>query len=66
MIISDFTTVELNYFQKHCNFVGYEVYVFELRSQGKSLQQIAEFLDVPIDRVKKLSRRVNKKITKVI
>jgi len=66
MIISDFTTAELNYFEKFCNFTQLESYVFELRSQGKSLTYIADFLDLKIDRVKKLSRKVNKKISKVL
>ena len=66
MIISDFTTVELVYFEEHCNFVGYEIYVFELRSQGKSLEQIADILELTIDQVKKISRKVNRKIAKVI
>ena len=66
MIISDFTTVELKYFEKQCNFVGKEYSVFELRSQGKSLTQVADFLGISIDKAKKLSQRVNKKIRRVI
>ena len=66
MILHDFTTPELNYLQKNCNFVGFESYVFELRSQGKSLEYIADFLDISIDQVKKLSRKVNKKILKAL
>ena len=66
MIISDFTTPELRHFEEFCNFTQYEQCVFELRSQGKSLQYIADFLNISIDKTKKLSRKVNRKIMKVI
>ena len=66
MIISDFTVPELNYFRENCNFVGLEIRVFELRSQGIPLEEIAEILDMPVDGVKKISRKVNKKILRII
>lgn len=66
MIISDFTIPELNYFRENCNFVGLEMRVFELRSQGVSLEEIAEILNMSVDGVKKISRKVNTKIIKVI
>lgn len=66
MIISDFTEPELDKFRKLCNFVGDEVFVFEYRSQGVPLEQIAEILNLSIDCVKKLSRKVNRKILKVL
>lgn len=66
MILYNFTTPELKYFEDHCNFTRLEYCVFELRSQGKSLKQIADFLEISIDRTKKLSRKINKKIIKVL
>lgn len=66
MIISDFTVPELNYFRENCNFVGLEIRVFELRSQGIPLEEIAEILDMSVDGVKKISRKVNKKILRII
>lgn len=66
MIISDFTVPELNYFRENCNFVGLEIRVFELRSQGIPLEEIAEILDMSVDGVKKISRKVNKKIIRII
>ena len=66
MIISEFTLPELEYFRKNCNFVGIEAQVFELRSRGRSLEQIAELLHLSVDGVKKISRKVNKKIIKVL
>ena len=66
MIIADFTTPELNYFRENCNFVGLEKRVFELRSQGVPLEEIAEILDMSVDGVKKISRKVNAKIIRII
>lgn len=66
MIIKDFTIPELDYFRKNCNFVGAEKQVFELRSQGIPLEEIAEMIDMSIDGIKKVSRKVNKKIIRVL
>lgn len=62
MIISDYTEHELEYFRKSCNFVGTEKDLFELRSKGIPLERIAEQLDMSVDGIKKVSRKVNKKI----
>lgn len=66
MIIKDFTKPELDNFRQNCNFVGNEIQVFELRSAGISLEVIAEVLNLSNDSVKKISRKVNKKIIKVL
>jgi len=66
MVISDFTFVELEYFRDKCNFVGYEQELFDLRSRGIPLERIAEQLNMSVDGVKKISRKVNNKILKVI
>lgn len=66
MIISDFTAPELEYFRENCNFVNLEIQIFERRAEGISLQQIAEDLDISYDYARHLSRKVNKKILKVI
>lgn len=66
MIISDFTNVELDALRKQCNFVNTEKDVFELRSQGVPLEIIAEILDMSVDGIKRVSRKVNRKIFKVL
>lgn len=66
MNIKDFTTPELDYFRATCNFVGIEKDVFEMRSQGIPLEEIAERIDMSVDGTKKVSRRVNRKIIKVL
>ena len=66
MIVSDFTRLELDYLRKNCNFVGTENQVFELRSQGIALEEIAEKLNMSVNGIKKVSRKVNNKIIRVI
>ena len=66
MIISNFTTPELDYLKEHCNFVGDEILIFDLRSQGASLNDISFTLGITLDSAKKISQRVNKKIIKAL
>ena len=66
MIISSFTLPELDYFRERCNFTSTESSLFELRSQGATLQDIAFILNITIDSTKKISQRVNKKIIKTL
>ena len=66
MIVSGFTKPELDFYRDNCNFVGNEKQVFELRSQGIPLEQIAEMLNMSVEGIKKVSRKVNNKILKVL
>lgn len=66
MTISEFTKPELDYFRQNCNFVNLEIKLFEERAKGISLKQIAEDLHISYDYVRQLSRKVNKKILKVL
>ena len=66
MIISDFTEPELQYLREKCNFVNLEITVFEKRSRGIPLEQIAEEIHISYDYARKLSSRVNKKIIRII
>ena len=66
MLVSSFTVPELNTFRAKCNFVGNELMVFELRSQGIPLEEIAERLDMSVEGIKKVSRKVNNKIARVL
>ena len=65
LIISDFTKPELEFYRERCNFVGNEVGLFEMRSQGNSIESIAEALNLSVDGAKKVSRKVNSKIVRV-
>ena len=66
MIIADFTKPELDYFRENCNFVNDEIQVFEMCSKGHTMEEIAEMLNISIDKAYKISRKVKKKILKVI
>lgn len=66
MNVKDFTKPELDSFRENCNFVGAEKDVFELRSQGIPLEEIAESLNMSVDGIKKVSRRVNRKILRFL
>ena len=66
MIISDFTKSELEYLKEQCTFVNFEIYLFDKRAKGIPLEQIAEDLNISYDYARQISRKVNKKIKKVL
>lgn len=66
MIISDFTKPEIDYLKENCNFVNLEIPLFDMRSQGITLEVIAEQLNISIETARKISQKVNKKIIKVL
>lgn len=66
MIIADFTKPELDMLRNNCNFVGNEIHVFERRSRGIPIEEIAEQLNMSVEGIKHISRKVNRKITKVL
>lgn len=66
MTISEFTKPELDYFRQNCNFVNLEIKLFEERAKGISLEQIAEDLHISYDYARQLSKKVSKKILKVL
>ena len=66
MRVSKYTKPQLDYFRENCNFVNDEVAVFEMRSQGITLEEIAERLEFTYDGIKRISREVNRKITTVL
>ena len=65
MRIADYTEIELDFYRHTCNFVGCERDVFELRSKGVPLELIAEQVNMSVDGIKKISRKVNTKISRV-
>ena len=65
MVVSSFTVPELDRFREQCNFVGCERQVFEYRSQGIPLEEIAELLNLSVTHIGRISQKVNKKIKKV-
>lgn len=65
MIVSNFTVPELNYLREQCNFIGHERKVFDMRSQGISLEEIAESLNMSVTHIGRISQKVNEKIKRV-
>ena len=65
MVVSDFTMPELDRLREQCNFVGNELQVFEFRSQGLPLEEIAEILNMSVTHIGRISQKVNKKIKRV-
>lgn len=65
MVISDFTKPEIEFFWDNCNFVGNERDVFEMRSKGIPLEQIAEYLHMSVTHIGRISQKVNNKIKKI-
>ena len=59
MIISDYTKPELDLLRDNCNFVGFEIEIFDLRSRGVPLEIIAETLNLSVDGTKRISQKVN-------
>lgn len=65
MKIYDFTVPELNYFRDYCNFTEDERVLFEYRAKNIPLETCAEIMNVSISTAKRISKRVNNKITRV-
>lgn len=65
MVIKKLVEPELNLYRSQCNFIGEEAEVFEMRSKGVGLEEIAERLEYSYDGIKKVSRTVDDKIRRV-
>lgn len=66
MKIYSFTRPELDYFELECNFTSDELKLFRLRVKAMPLEDCAEEMNVSVSTVKRLSRRVNDKIERVV
>lgn len=66
MKIYSFTRPELDYFELECNFTSDELKLFWLRAKAMPLEDCAEEMNVSVSTVKRLSRRVNDKIERVV
>lgn len=66
MQIRDLTISEADYLQAVCNFTKDENTLFELRLQDISLEECAERMNMSVPTVKRLSQRINAKISREI
>lgn len=66
MKICDFTQPELNVFREQCNFTEEELEFFEYRARDKSLICIAHMMNISESKANVLSKKIKRKILKVI
>lgn len=64
--IPDFTKRDINYLLENCNFTKQEEQLFLLRNEEYSLENCAEMMNVSISTVYRISKKMKKKILKVI
>lgn len=62
--ICDYTQTELDYLQVVCNFTEDENTLFLLRAKDIPLEECAERMNISVPTVKRLSQRVNAKISR--
>ena len=66
MIISDFVEWELDKFRNECNFTNDELEFFNYRAKNISIERTAEYMNISVGKANVLSRKVRRKIIKVI
>lgn len=66
MIISDFTKPEIEYFLDSCNFTEIEEEFFLLRAKGITLDEISEVMNVSRRTCDTYSKKIKRKILKVL
>lgn len=64
MQIRDLTMSEADYLQAVCNFTKDENTLFELRLKDIPLEECAERMNISVPTVKRISQRVNAKISR--
>jgi predicted DNA-binding protein (UPF0251 family) len=64
--IRDLTMSEADYLQAVCNFTRDENTLFELRLQDIPLEDCAERMNISVPTVKRISQRVNAKVSREI
>lgn len=66
MQIRDLTMSEADYLQAVCNFTKEENTLFELRLHDIPLEECAERMNISVPTVKRISQRVNAKVSREI
>lgn len=64
--IPDFTKRDINYLLENCNFTKQEERLFLLRNEEYSLENCAEMMNVSVSTVYRISKKMKRKILKVI
>lgn len=66
MIISDFVEWELEKFRNECNFTEEELEFFNHRAKNIPIERIAEMMHISVGKANVLSKKVRRKIIKII
>lgn len=66
MQICDFVEWELQKFRDECNFTNEELEFFNYRAKNFTIETIAEMMNISVGKANTLSKKVKKKILKVI
>lgn len=66
MKIYDFVEYELQKFRDECNFTDDELECFNLKAKNKSIIQISMQMNISEAQVSKLTKRIKRKILKII
>lgn len=64
--IPDFTKPEIRHIKENANFTSSEEQLFDLRNSEHSLEECAEIMNVSVSTVYRISKRMKKKVFKVI
>lgn len=64
--IPDFTKPEIEYIKEQANFTTQEAELFLLRNKEHSLEECAELMNVSVSTIYRISKKMKKKIIKVI
>lgn len=64
--IPDFTKPEIEYIKEQANFTTQEAELFLLRNNEHSLEECAELMNVSVSTIYRISKKMKKKIIKVI
>lgn len=64
--LADFTRAECDYFRQECNFTPDELAIFDLRSRGASVVEVAMALSMSLSTVTRKTNKIKAKIWKVL
>lgn len=64
--IPDFTSSEIEYLIRNCNFTSQENQLFLLRNNEHSLEECAELMNVSVSTVYRINNKMKRKIIRVI
>jgi len=66
MRICDFVKPEIDYLLAECNFTKEQLDFFKLRADDMPIEKCAEIMNISISTANRISKKVNKKIEKVM